>query len=125
MSWSKVNLVTQKDSKGMYDLYRCSKCGHQKKYYSFVIDGWCPKCHQKEKENEIYGCWSHINRTSYCLHCGDQLIVCPKEGHLNSGYWRLQRYEDEQLLVCPNNCPEHGRFQVQFDFSPNYKRKEF
>ena len=44
MAWEKKNLVTKKDSKGMYDEYECSECGFKKRHYTFQIEGSCPKC---------------------------------------------------------------------------------
>lgn len=35
--WEKINLVTKKDRKGLYDHYRCKNCGIEGKSYSMGV----------------------------------------------------------------------------------------
>ena len=109
MSWGKLNLVTQKDRKGLYDECRCSVCGFKKKYYGLNRDSECPKCHEKEKSQIINGVWALIEKKSVCQFCETEMVRCPIEGHPNSKFWALKRREDEQLMICPRGCYENGK----------------
>lgn len=108
MSWDKINLVTQSDRKGLYDLYKCSNCGYKEKVYGLNRKIFCPKC--QKKEIDIYGVWGSFIKNHYCNFCKEKLIICPKENHPSSKYWALQRTENEKLFICPNNCLEDGSF---------------
>ena len=114
MTWSKVNLVTIKGRSGMYDLYRCSECGYEKKYYGLVRDLDCPlrmKQPKKHKiERRIVGGW-HYGKYEYssrCNYCNSIEVPCPKSGHPNSKFWNLKRSDKEILTVCPRGCFEDG-----------------
>jgi Zn ribbon nucleic-acid-binding protein len=101
LSWEKQNLVTLKD---MSDIYKCSKCGYEQKY--FGIGGrsqYCPKC----KPEDIYGGWSSPDSIgkSKCYHCGRLMIKVTKD-HPNGKYLHLKRHDDEILTACPKNCGE-------------------
>jgi len=41
-----------------------------------------------------------------CDLCGAKIIIVPKEGHLNSEFWRLQKTEKEALVCCSKGCLE-------------------
>jgi len=112
MTWEKKNLVTRKDSQGLYDEYRCSICNLKKRYYTFKIDGECPRCKKKNKKQDIFGFWTS-RKDSKCVHCQEFLILCPKEGHPNSKYWSLQRNDGAELFVCPNGCLEIDGIQYK------------
>jgi len=60
----------------------------------------------EKKQVQIYGCWGIPNHPHECEVCGSELIECPREGHPNSKFWKLEREDGLVLLVCPNNCPE-------------------
>ncbi|MFH1526276.1 MAG: hypothetical protein ABIG69_06420 [Bacteroidota bacterium] len=111
MSWGKVNLVTEKDKTGFYDLWKCSDCGFKKKYYGLYREGECPKCIKKSKikiKQDVNGSWGDLNHETTCQWCGSLFVLCPKDGHPNSKYWRLQISENEILKVCPKGCLEDG-----------------
>jgi len=55
-------------------------------------------------KNEVEGMWS--NCVTKCRKCGSILIECPREGHVNSHYWELERPDGLVLKVCPNSCLE-------------------
>jgi DNA-directed RNA polymerase subunit RPC12/RpoP len=100
MTWEKKNLVTQAD---MSDIYQCSECGHKEKYVQLegrAIE--CPKC----KPEDIYGCWSHIDKVrGRCQHCNYRLIEITRD-HPNGKYLYLKRFNHEVLIACPKNCGE-------------------
>lgn len=108
MTWEKVNLVTQRDGS---DLYRCSECSYEKKYFGFNRDRYCPKCGDG-KPTAIFGYWTSKEEKDRqpCNYCGSPVIECPKEGNPNSRFWELQRFDTETLVVCPRGCLEDGSY---------------
>jgi len=122
VSWTKQNLATKRDNKGLYDEYKCSECGFKKRYYTLQIDSRCPKC--VKKEETIYGLWTK-RQGSKCHYCKSLLILCPKDGHPNSKYWNLQRTEKEKLLVCPRGCLKDGSKQLnKWNLEGPYRRRK-
>lgn len=120
MTWQKQNLVTQKDSEGYYDEYRCSACGFKKRYYSFVRETICPKCSTR---TNIMGCWHQGKLPSVCPYCNSEMVECPKQGHPNSQFWNLQRGDYEKLMICPKGCSEDGKTRFEeWDLTKPRKR---
>jgi hypothetical protein len=108
--WNKINLITKKDKRGMYDEWGCSDCGFKNKYYGIgTIPPYCPEC---VKKDVVYGTWGVLNKST-CDHCSSLLVICPKENHPNSKFWYLQRIVNEKLLVCPNGCSEDGKRKIK------------
>lgn len=125
----KQNLVTLRDSIGLYDLLKCTKCGFKKKYYGLSRPAFCPRCKdgQKKKSVLIFGGWTHRDiKDCFCAYCKAPAILTPKEGHSNSQYWALQRDKDEILYCCPNGCLEDGSwiFTPQKKWFKLNRRKE-
>lgn len=108
----KKNLVTLKGRGGMYDILKCSECGHEIKIYSIQRPSKCPKCGKGEtNEIPVWGGWSTRRpEESACPFCKTSCIAVPKEGHKNSYYWRFQRQNEEVLYCCPNGCLEDGSY---------------
>ena len=108
----KKNLMTLQDRTGLYDIWKCDKCGHEKKFYGLVRSSVCPKCSDGKSATPIYGGWSSrdcfFTSDRRCPFCKENTIETPKEGHPNSKYWNLQRTADELLFCCPNGCLEDG-----------------
>lgn len=122
----KTNLVT---TKKFNDVFRCLNCNKDLYFHGVtrsstrLVDnislyGKClvsPDMHEEckqriqkykdEKRVDVYGCWSSEGDAGSCYHCNKSLILCPKEGHPNSKYWRLKN-DDRDLFMCPNDCPE-------------------
>lgn len=96
MGWSKKNLVSNKD---MTDTYECSDCGYTANYRLGEIRVSCPEC-MKEKP---LGWWSVVAEGSPCI-CGVKGKKVPKQGHILSEFWELQRGDDESLYYCPEGC---------------------
>jgi len=101
MSWNKVNLITLPDGS---DKYKCSKCGFTKSYRGFRRDSCCPKC----REVPIFGAWISLDQKFNCSYCSAELVICPREGHPNSEFWRHEQDDGTLLFVCPNGCLEDG-----------------
>ena len=55
---------------------------------------------------EVEGCWGTVGPNSKCRRCQTPLVECPREGHYNSQYWRLERNDGCVLKICPNGCRE-------------------
>jgi len=62
----------------------------------------------REKTGIIFGYWTSPKYLGKCLKCGGEMILCPREGHLNSKFWKLERNDGLILVVCPNNCLENA-----------------
>ena len=60
----------------------------------------------KKVVDQIFGYWTSFEHLGKCLKCGSEMILCPREGHLNSKFWELERDDGLILVVCPNNCLE-------------------
>lgn len=116
--FDKVNLVTQPNG---YDTWKCSGCG-KKFERPLGPPSICPNCKLPGSSKDwddipIFGVWTNdMSKWRYCDLCGWPMIVCPKEGHPNSKFWRLKRYDDEELIVCSRGCKENG---------PKTKRTKF
>lgn len=114
MTMEKQNLVTQRDSKGLYDLLKCSLCGHKQKYYGLDRPSCCPKCGDGIKKiPPVYGAWTSSRKIfeamdPHCRFCGAKCIITPEEGHPNSRFWVMKRMPDEIMYCCPNGCLEDG-----------------
>jgi hypothetical protein len=108
MTWEKKNLVTLSD---MSDIFRCSDCGFEKKYYGLERTSKCPKC--AEKEDPIVGWWGVAGRISSCPSCQATGIIVPKKEHELSSNWKYER-PNEQLICCPNECREKSGKKKKF-----------
>jgi len=105
MAYDKVNIVTNPDGT---DTFRCSDCGHTQKYPGLERDSSCPKCKKHQKKGVALGFWTAKDTLSEskCYKCKQPVIEVPKEGHPNSKFWPLQKYDDEVLVVCDHGCVE-------------------
>ena len=113
----KENLVTLQDHDGTFDRFRCINCDKEfrmrhmarpKKIYEpcYVSQAKFDEVMERRKaevSGEVYGCWSSSARK--CNSCGEEMVLCPREGHPNSKFWKLERDDGTRLFVCPNNCP--------------------
>jgi DNA-directed RNA polymerase subunit RPC12/RpoP len=113
----KVNLVTQSDKNGTYDERECKNCGRRFKIRGIevpsVIAGKCKVSKEvydklmKEKASVvIFGGWITATAKIKCTHCGTKLELCPREGHPNSKFWKLEQNDGMELYICPKGCPE-------------------
>jgi len=109
----KKNLVTIIGRGGrMYDILKCSECGHELKIHSLYRPSNCPKCGKGDTNKiPVWGGWTTQNpQDKKCKFCNIPCIEVPKENHQNSYYWRLQRNSEEKLYCCPNGCKEDGSY---------------
>jgi predicted RNA-binding Zn-ribbon protein involved in translation (DUF1610 family) len=65
------------------------------------------------EQKEVEGCWGRPDYDSKCRLCGSVFIECPKEGHVNSHFWELEKPDGQVLKVCPNNCLESDATAAQ------------
>lgn len=96
MAWQKKSIVSNKD---LTDTWECTECGFKANYKMDSIPVRCPQCMKKK----VFGWWSIKEQVNHCDICGGLAKIVPKEGHLLSGFWELER-NNEKLYYCPHGC---------------------
>ena len=111
-TWKKLNLVTQRDHKGMFDLYKCSSCGLKGK--SYQIGKIELKGSYSRARVEVCGGGKEVLpckvKVTYCTAHGERFsnltpnsihkVIDPPEGEKNDykGVWVMGIGEPVKLL---------------------------
>ena len=60
------------------------------------------KIEKMDVSKMVAGWWTTTH--SDCGVCGSKSEIVPKEGHELSSFWRLKKYEKEELRYCIGGC---------------------
>lgn len=106
--WEKINLVTKRDRKGLYDHYRCKNCGIEGKSYSMGVievpdrygskQAYCPKApkHTKVKVTRCNAVGKVFdNLTPGSIH---DIVAPPLHENREKGEWVMGVGEPVLLL---------------------------